>query len=48
MYKGKSETEIWKNITYSESVRYLVELSILNEKERSGLDEISEKKSDQE
>ena len=48
MYKGKTETEICKNITYSESVWYLIELSILNEKERSGLDEISDKKSDQE
>ena len=48
MYKGKTETEICKNITYSESVRYLIELSILNEKERSGLDEISDRKSDQE
>ena len=48
MYKGKTETDIRKNITYSQSVRYLTELSILNEKERSRLDEISDKKSDQE
>ena len=40
--------EILENITYSEGVRYLVELSILNEKARSRLDVISDKKSDQE
>ena len=46
MYKGKPVAKIRENITYTESVRYLVELSILNEKEKSRLDEISDKESD--
>ena len=48
IYKGKRLSDILENITYSEGVRYLVELSILNEKEKSRLDVISDKRSDQE
>ena len=48
MYKGKPVAKILENITYAESVRYLMELSILNEKEKSRLDVISDKNSDEE
>ena len=48
MYKGKSIAEILDTITISEGYRYLTELSILNEKEKSRLEEISDKNSVQE
>ena len=43
MYKGTPVEKILENITYAEGVRYLMELSILNEKEKSRLDAISDK-----
>ena len=46
MYKGQPVAKILENITYGESIRYLVELSMLNEKEKSRLEVISDKKSD--
>ena len=43
MYKDKSIAEILDNITISEGYRYLTELSVLNEKEKSRLEEISDR-----
>ena len=43
IYKGTPAEKILENITYAEGVRYLVELSMLNEKEKSKLDVISDK-----
>ena len=43
MYKGTPVEKILENITYAECVRYLMELSILNEKEKSRLDAINDK-----
>ena len=48
MYKNWSIAEITKNITITEGNRYLTELSLLNEKEKSKLEEISDKSIDQE
>ena len=48
MYKGNSIAEIARYITVTEGYRYLTELSILNEKEKSGLDDISDKSYGQE
>ena len=48
MYKGNSIAEIACYITVTEGYRYLTELSILNEKEKSGLDDISDKSYGQE
>ena len=45
MYKSIPIEKILENITYAEGVRYLVELSMLNEKEKSRLDAISDKQS---
>ena len=43
MYKGKSIARILDTITISEGYRYLTELSILNEKEKSKLEDISDR-----
>lgn len=43
MYKGEKLAKIAENITITEAYRYLTELSILNEKEKSKLEEISDK-----
>ena len=46
MYKGKSIAEIANAITVTEGYRYLTELSILNEKAKSGLEVISDRSFD--
>ena len=43
MYKGEKLAKIVDYITITEAYRYLTELSILNEKEKSKLEEISDK-----
>ena len=43
MYKGKSFAEIADNITITEGYRYLTELAVLNEREKSKLEEISDR-----
>ena len=43
MYKNKSIARILDVITISEGYRYLTELSILNEKEKSRLEQISDR-----
>ena len=48
IYKGNSIAEIASYITVTEGYRYLTELSILNEKEKSGLADISDKSYGQE
>ena len=48
MYKGKSIAEIADIITITEGYRYLTELAILNEKEKSKLEEISDRSIEQE
>ena len=48
MYKAIPIAEILATITITEGYRYLTELSILNEKEKSNLEDISDKSIDQE
>ena len=48
MYKEKPIAEILEAITITEGYRYLTELSILNEKQKSNLEDISDKSIDQE
>ena len=43
MYKGESIAEIADSITITEGYRYLTELAVLNEKEKSKLEEISDR-----
>ena len=48
MYKDWPIAKITENITITEGNRYLTELSLLNEKEKSKLEEISDKSIGQE
>ena len=48
IYKGYTIAEIANTITITEGYRYLTELSVLNEKEKSGLETISDRSSNQE
>ena len=48
MYKDMPIAQIKQNITITEGNRYLTELSILNEKEKSKLEDISDKSIGQE
>ena len=48
IYYGYTIADIANTITITEGYRYLTELSILNEKEKSGLETISDRSSNQE